>query len=141
MLIVCPSCATSYDVELASLLPEGRPVRCLRCRTVWHAETSCHTRIVSDNTRNNTKPATSGADHNAHVNQAAARERIAGLNAFELIREQAYVALNAIRTGCREDHNRVISRPGVADAILPTLADKLLADKLLAAAAALAPRA
>jgi predicted Zn finger-like uncharacterized protein len=133
MLIVCPSCATSYDVEPASLLPEPRPVR---CRTVWHAETSCHTRIVSDNTRRNTKPATSGADHNAHVNHAAARERIAGLNAFELIREQAYVALNAIRTGCREDHNRIISRPGVADAILPTLADKLLA-----AAAALAPRA
>jgi hypothetical protein len=56
--------------------------------------------------------------------------------AFELIREQAYVALNAIRAGCREDHNRIISRPGVADAILPTLADKLLA-----AAAAFSPRA
>ena len=37
MLIVCPSCATSYDVELASLLPEGRYVRCLRCDMVWHA--------------------------------------------------------------------------------------------------------
>ena len=136
MPIVCPSCATSYDVEPASLLPKGRPVRCLRCRTVRHAETPCHTRIVSDNTRRNTKPATGGADHNAHVNHAAARERIAGLNAFELIREQAYVALNAIRTGCREDHNRFISRVDAADAILPTHADKLLA-----AAAALAPRA
>jgi predicted Zn finger-like uncharacterized protein len=38
MLIVCPSCATSYDVELASLLPDGRRVRCVRCRNVWHAE-------------------------------------------------------------------------------------------------------
>jgi predicted Zn finger-like uncharacterized protein len=38
MLIVCPSCATSYDVELASLQPNGRRVRCLRCRTIWHAE-------------------------------------------------------------------------------------------------------
>jgi len=37
MLIVCPSCATSYDLELASLLPEGRYVRCLRCSMVWHA--------------------------------------------------------------------------------------------------------
>jgi len=136
MPIVCPSCATSYDVEPASLLPKGRPVRCLRCRTVWHAETPCHTRIVSDNTRRNTKPATGGADHTAHVNPAAVCERIAGLNAFELIREQAYVALNAIRTGCREDHNRFISRVDAADAILPTHADKLLA-----AAAALAPRA
>ncbi len=40
MLIVCPSCATSYDVETASLAPSGRQVRCLRCRTVWHAEPS-----------------------------------------------------------------------------------------------------
>jgi len=40
MLIVCPSCATSYDVELASLSPNGRQVRCVRCRNVWHAELS-----------------------------------------------------------------------------------------------------
>jgi predicted Zn finger-like uncharacterized protein len=38
MLIVCPSCATSYDVELASLQPNGRRVRCVRCRHVWLAE-------------------------------------------------------------------------------------------------------
>jgi predicted Zn finger-like uncharacterized protein len=40
MLIVCPSCATSYDVELASLQPNGRRVRCVRCRNVWRAEPS-----------------------------------------------------------------------------------------------------
>jgi predicted Zn finger-like uncharacterized protein len=40
MLIVCPTCATSYDVELASLQPSGRQVRCVRCRTVWHAAPS-----------------------------------------------------------------------------------------------------
>jgi predicted Zn finger-like uncharacterized protein len=38
MLIVCPTCATSYDVELAS--PSGRQVRCVRCRTIWHAAPS-----------------------------------------------------------------------------------------------------
>jgi predicted Zn finger-like uncharacterized protein len=38
MLIVCPSCATSYEVGLASLGPHGRQVRCVRCATVWHAE-------------------------------------------------------------------------------------------------------
>jgi predicted Zn finger-like uncharacterized protein len=38
MLIVCPSCATSYDVEAASLEPDGRRVRCVRCRTIWRAE-------------------------------------------------------------------------------------------------------
>jgi predicted Zn finger-like uncharacterized protein len=40
MLIICPNCATSYDVEVASLRPNGRQVRCVRCRTVWHAELS-----------------------------------------------------------------------------------------------------
>jgi predicted Zn finger-like uncharacterized protein len=38
MLIVCPSCATSYEVELGSLSPNGRQVRCARCRSVWRAE-------------------------------------------------------------------------------------------------------
>jgi predicted Zn finger-like uncharacterized protein len=38
MLIVCPSCATSYDVEASSLEPDGRRVRCVRCRTIWRAE-------------------------------------------------------------------------------------------------------
>lgn len=38
MLIVCPNCATSYDVDAASLRPDGRKVRCVRCRTVWQAE-------------------------------------------------------------------------------------------------------
>ncbi len=40
MLIVCPTCATSYNVEPASLLPNGRQVRCLRCYTVWGAAPS-----------------------------------------------------------------------------------------------------
>ncbi len=38
MLIVCPSCATAYDVAPAILQHNGRQVRCVRCRTVWGAE-------------------------------------------------------------------------------------------------------
>jgi predicted Zn finger-like uncharacterized protein len=38
MLIVCPNCATSYDVDVASLRPDGRRVRCVRCHAVWQAE-------------------------------------------------------------------------------------------------------
>jgi len=34
MLIICPSCATSYEVQPNTLPPHGQ-VRCLRCRTVW----------------------------------------------------------------------------------------------------------
>jgi predicted Zn finger-like uncharacterized protein len=37
MQIVCPNCATSYQVEPASLGATGRSVRCVRCRTVWFA--------------------------------------------------------------------------------------------------------
>ncbi len=37
MLIVCPSCATSYMIEPASVGPGGRTVRCARCRTTWFA--------------------------------------------------------------------------------------------------------
>jgi predicted Zn finger-like uncharacterized protein len=40
MLIVCPTCATSYDVELASLQPNGRQVRCVRCRAIWRTAPS-----------------------------------------------------------------------------------------------------
>lgn len=40
MLIVCPSCATSYDVKPASMPAHGRQVRCLRCQTIWHGEPS-----------------------------------------------------------------------------------------------------
>jgi predicted Zn finger-like uncharacterized protein len=37
MLIVCPNCATSYQVEPHSLGQDGRSVRCARCRNVWFA--------------------------------------------------------------------------------------------------------
>ena len=38
MLIACPDCHTSYQVEAASLGESGRSVRCARCQTVWFAE-------------------------------------------------------------------------------------------------------
>jgi predicted Zn finger-like uncharacterized protein len=47
MLIVCPNCATSYDVDVASLRPNGRPVRCVRCRTIWQAELSHADRLLA----------------------------------------------------------------------------------------------
>lgn len=47
MLIVCPNCATSYDVDVASLRPEGRQVRCVRCRTVWQAELPHREKLIA----------------------------------------------------------------------------------------------
>jgi predicted Zn finger-like uncharacterized protein len=37
MLIVCPSCTTAYRITLTKLGPEGRSVRCSRCKNVWQA--------------------------------------------------------------------------------------------------------
>jgi predicted Zn finger-like uncharacterized protein len=37
MLIVCPHCATSYEIKTGALGDEGRSVRCVRCQTVWFA--------------------------------------------------------------------------------------------------------
>ena len=37
MLIVCPNCATSYEIDPAALGEAGRTVRCARCQTTWFA--------------------------------------------------------------------------------------------------------
>jgi predicted Zn finger-like uncharacterized protein len=38
MLIVCPSCASRYEIDAAKLGPEGRKVRCAGCKTSWHVD-------------------------------------------------------------------------------------------------------
>jgi predicted Zn finger-like uncharacterized protein len=47
MLIVCLNCATSYDVDVATLRPDGRKVRCVRCRSVWQPELSRAEKIIA----------------------------------------------------------------------------------------------
>jgi predicted Zn finger-like uncharacterized protein len=37
MLIVCPTCATAYQIELTALGAAGRSVRCSHCRNTWFA--------------------------------------------------------------------------------------------------------
>ncbi len=49
MLIVCPNCASSYGVDMASLRPARgrvRQVRCSRCRFVWQAELSSAEKLM-----------------------------------------------------------------------------------------------
>ena len=43
------------------------------------------------------------------------RQRTSSLNAFELIRQQAHEALNAIRARCRDDHDRILNRKSAAE--------------------------
>ena len=38
MLILCPNCATSYQVQPEVIGPAGRLVQCTRCATSWFAE-------------------------------------------------------------------------------------------------------
>ena len=38
MQIVCPSCATSYQIAEMAVGASGRSVRCARCQNVWHVE-------------------------------------------------------------------------------------------------------
>jgi predicted Zn finger-like uncharacterized protein len=38
MQIVCPSCATSYQIADMAVGAGGRSVRCARCQNVWHVE-------------------------------------------------------------------------------------------------------
>jgi predicted Zn finger-like uncharacterized protein len=40
LMIVCPNCATSYQIEPSSLGATGRSVRCVRCKQVWFAPNS-----------------------------------------------------------------------------------------------------
>jgi predicted Zn finger-like uncharacterized protein len=37
MLIVCPTCATAYQIQLAALGASGRSVRCSHCKNMWFA--------------------------------------------------------------------------------------------------------
>ena len=37
MHIICPHCTTTYAIDLATLGPAGRTVRCSRCKEVWLA--------------------------------------------------------------------------------------------------------
>lgn len=55
MLIVCPDCETSYQVEAASLGDTGRSVRCARCHTVWFAEAP-RTLVAIDNVSGDDSP-------------------------------------------------------------------------------------
>lgn len=48
MLIVCPSCATSYLLNPDSVGPAGRSVRCARCKTTWFAGAAQKATEVSD---------------------------------------------------------------------------------------------
>jgi predicted Zn finger-like uncharacterized protein len=63
MQIVCPNCATAYQVEPSSVGPAGRSVRCARCRSVWFAaSTQALTDIAESHRAEMAQFATASAD-------------------------------------------------------------------------------
>lgn len=56
MQIICPKCGTSYGVTLGALGPQGRNVRCAKCREVWLA--TPHEAILETVTALANEPAT-----------------------------------------------------------------------------------
>jgi len=109
MLIVCPNCATSYDVEAASLRPNGRRVRCVRCRTVWDVELPHAERLL------------------------AAAEALAPERPAETVAESAAAAAAAAVTAPAEPFAAAASAKPVGPAIKPA------AEPIAAPVAAAAP--
>ncbi len=50
-----------------------------------------------------------------HIERPEHRQRTGSVNAFELIRQQAHEALNAIRARCRDDHDRILNRQSATE--------------------------
>ena len=85
MLIVCPSCATSYQLGPAALGPSGRSVRCARCKNTWFA-------VPGDALAEATPELAVGAPHES------AREAFAAHAPDELPRDAEPVAIEHAAT-------------------------------------------
>jgi predicted Zn finger-like uncharacterized protein len=48
MKLVCPNCATSYEVATASIGEAGRSVRCVRCHAIWFASPGAEPVVPSE---------------------------------------------------------------------------------------------
>ncbi len=70
MLIVCPNCATSYNVDERNLRPEGRTVRCTRCRATWVAAPTSATHALALHA-STAAEADAGAVHDGEVSLPA----------------------------------------------------------------------
>ena len=65
MLIVCPTCATTYQITLAALGAAGRSVRCSHCKNTWFATADSvaeQTALVSVTSGHGAAPPQPGAD-------------------------------------------------------------------------------
>jgi predicted Zn finger-like uncharacterized protein len=73
MQIVCPNCATSYDVKPAALGEAGRSVRCARCKKVWFAEATAEPVMAAPAESEDAAAATAFAEPKAASGDEAAQ--------------------------------------------------------------------
>ena len=71
MLIICPTCATTYRIELAALGAAGRSVRCAHCKNTWFA--------TPDSVVEERAPVPAAATH--HSSAQASADEFAGVEA------------------------------------------------------------
>ena len=60
MKILCPQCKTAYEIAPTALGSSGRQVRCVRCQSVWFAETP---RLAADMTPAARQPVAAAPQH------------------------------------------------------------------------------
>lgn len=118
MLIVCPTCATSYDVELASLQPNGRQVRCVRCRTIWRAAPSHADRLLAAAEAIGPEPQAAQAPADAFAEEPAlqsADEQVADHGAWAAPDESPAAEPAAVEMGAGEPVAAVeVEAPSIA---------------------------
>jgi predicted Zn finger-like uncharacterized protein len=106
MHIICPHCTTTYAINLSTLGPAGRTVRCSRCKEVWLARPEDAVSIEAP------VPAMADADQAPNAAMAAGRNEPTG---SEIERHETPVVESpsisaewpAEAEGARESHRRV----------------------------------
>jgi predicted Zn finger-like uncharacterized protein len=93
MLIVCPSCTTSYEVDPVAVGESGRPVRCIRCKNVWFAGPPGSVQVL--HTSQSTASSAAAADE---ATVAAFRDALADTSAGSASRQPSVGATSAFNS-------------------------------------------
>jgi predicted Zn finger-like uncharacterized protein len=131
MLIVCPSCATSYNVGTASLGTAGRSVRCVACRNTWFA---LPTDLAQDVSLRRVSDAVAAAE--------ASAERGAGRHLENMPSASEWAAVDTVAADARPQPSAdtgIDEMSALDTQIVPADTDLVLEPKLIGDAPPLAP--
>ena len=77
MQILCPNCATAYDVQPAALGASGRSVRCVRCRNVWFVHDPAALAAIAQDHRSDVDALAAAGDEPGALESAREARRLA----------------------------------------------------------------